>query len=565
MAAITAKHHHLQRWGDLKKERSSWIGHWSELSQHLQPRLGRFFVTDRNRGGKRHNAIYDSTGTRALRVLAAGMMAGMTSPARPWFRLTTADPELAEHHNARLWLSDVRRLMLDVYQRSNTYRTFQGLYEELGCFGTGASLALPDFATVQHHYPATIGEYAIATDYKGKVNTYYREMEKTVAELVEEFGRDKCSRTVKNLYDRNQLDVWVPVIHAIEPRTSRDPSRRDALNMPFSSCYFETGANPGEYLRESGFRDFRVLAPRWHATGGDIYGYSPGMEALGDIKQLQHEQLRKAQAIDYQTKPPIALPAAEKGTEPDLLPGGVTYINASVPHQGARTLFETRLDLSYLLQDIQDVRGRVNSAFYADLFLMLAQAPSDGRMTATEVAERHEEKLLMLGPVLERLHNELLDPLIKLTFADLVEAGAVPPPPPELEQQSIRVEFVSMLAQAQRAVGTASTDRFVANLGQVASFKPDVLDKFDSDKWVDTYADNLGVDPELIVADSKVALIREQRAAAQAQAEQAALAKETADAAQKGAAAAASASEAGVLDNILNLYSGYGSPSAEAY
>jgi hypothetical protein len=566
MADLTppSRHRELFRWSQLKTERSSWIPHWSELSKNLQPRLGRFFVTDRNRGEKRHNSIYDSTGTRALRVLAAGMMAGMTSPARPWFRLTTADTDVSESHDARVWLSDVRRIMLDVYQRSNTYRAFQGIYEELGCFGTAASIVLPNFAKVQHHYPSTIGEYCIATDFEGKVDTFYREFQMQVTQIVAQFGRENCSPTVRNLYDRGSYDTWLTVYHAIEPRGERDVQARDAKNMPWASHYFEAGANPGKYLSESGFRDFRALAPRWHATGGDIYGYSPGMEALGDVKQLQHEQLRKAQAIDYQTKPPLALPVSAKGHDVDIVPGGVSYFDSNTPHTGARTMFEARLDLSALLQDIGDVRGRVNAAFYADLFLMLASSDL-GNMTATEVAERHEEKLLMLGPVLERLHNELLDPLIRLTFNDLLEAGAIPPPPPALNGQPIRVEFVSMLAQAQRAVGTASTDRFVSNLGVVAGFKPDVLDKFDADKWVDAYADNLGVDPELIVADEKVALVRQQRAQAQQQAEATAQAEQLAGAANKAAGAPTQGGSSNALNDVMNMFSGYTSPGPEQY
>lgn len=563
--ALTDRHKGLIRWGQLKTERTSWISHWTELSQNIQPRLGRFVVTDRNRGEKRHNSIYDSTGTRALRILGAGMMAGMTSPARPWFRLTTNDPDLAESHDAKLWLAEVRRQMLDVFQRSNTYRMLQGIYSELGCFGTGASLMLPDFQKVIHHYPSTCGEYAIATDYRGKVNTFYREFQMRVAEVVGQFGLENCSLTVKNLYAQGSIHSWVTVIHSIEPRATYDSSARDAKNMPFASCYFEEGSNVDQYLREGGFRFFRALAPRWDVAGGDIYGNSPGMEALGDIKQLQHEQLRKAQAIDYQTKPPLALPVSAKGTEVDIVPGGVSFIDsAAMPQGGARSMFEVRLDLSYLLADIQDVRTRINSAFYADLFLMLAQMPATG-MTATEVAERHEEKLLMLGPVLERLHNELLDPLVEMTFYDLLEAGVLPPPPPSLEGQDIKVEFVSMLAQAQRAVGTASTDRFVGNLGTVASFKPEVLDKFDADKWADAYADSLGIDPELIVADSKVALVRKARAEAQQRAEQMAAANSAADTANKVGTIPTQGGKSNAMNDIMGMFSGYNSPSAESY
>ena len=324
--------------------------------------------------------------------------------------------------------------------------------------------------------------------------------------------------------------------------------------MAWKSVYFELNGAKDRYLSESGFKNFPAIAARWATTGGDIYGNSPGMDALGDIKQLQHEQMRKAQAIDYMTKPPLQVPASMKGRDVDTLPGGITYVDQAGPAGGMRTAFDTRLDLSHLLGDIQDVRERIRGAFSADLFLMLANS-TNTNMTATEVAERHEEKLLMLGPVLERLHSEMLDPLIEATFEHMLAAHIVPPPPPELHGMDLNVEFVSMLAQAQRAIATNSVDRFVGNLGQVAQFKPDVLDKFDGDVWADKYSDMLGVDPEFVVPSDKVALIRNQRAQAQAQAQKVAQAEQAASAAQKlGTVQTPSGNAA---NDVMQAFSGY--------
>jgi hypothetical protein len=548
------------RWGMLKSERATFWAHWQELTTYLLPRNGRYFRQDRNRGERRHNSIYDNSGTRALRVLGAGMMAGATSPARPWFRLGTPDPELNAFQPARLWLDDVGRRMQGIFQRSNTYRALHQMYEELGCFGTASSLLLPDYDNVIHLYPSTVGEFAVATDYQGHVTTIYREFEKTVAELVSEFGRENCSLSVRNLYDRGNLDSWVPIIHAVEPRADRDVRKRDSRNMPWMSCYFEVGGEPDKFLRESGYKSFPALVPRWAVAGGDVYGHSPGMEALGDIKQLQHEQLRKAQGIDYQTKPPLQVPVSMKNRDVETLPGGISFVDMNNPSGGIKTAFEVRLDLSHLLIDIQDVRERIRGAFYADLFLMLANATAT-RMTATEVAERHEEKLLMLGPVLERLHNELLDPLINTTFERMVEANLVPPPPPELAGMDLQVEFVSMLAQAQRAVGTNSVDRFVGNLGAIAQMKPDVLDKFDSDAWADAYADMLGVDPKIIVANEQVAVVRQARDRAMAaQAEMAAM-EQQAKVAKDLASAPTNPAQPNALMDIMGQFSGYNSPT----
>lgn len=552
----------LRRWGALKTERSSWMSHWQEISTYLLPRSGRFFRTDRDKGNKRHNNIYDNTASRALRTMAAGMMAGATSPARPWFRLGTPDPELNQYQTVKVWLDDVSRRMHLVFQKSNTYRALHQIYEELGAFGTASSIILPDFDTVIHHFPLTCGEYAVATDWQGKVCTLYREFEKPVSEVVKEFGIDNCSPAVQSLFNNGGagLDQWVPIIHAIEPRADRDPSKRDSKNMAWGSYYFELGGPGDKMLRESGYKQFPAVVPRWALSGGDIYGNGPGMESLGDIKQLQHEQLRKANAIDFQTNPPLQVPTVMKNMDVNRLPGGVTYIDPGPGGAVIKSAFEVNLNLQYLREDIMDVRQRINASFFADLFLMISQQPADGKMTATEVAERHEEKLLMLGPVLERLNNELLYPMVELTFSHMVEGGAIPPAPEEMQGIPLNVEFVSMLAQAQRAIGTNGIDRFVGNLGVVAQMKQDVLDKFDADKWAEVYSDMLGVDPNLIIAGDKVAMIREARNKAQAAQQQAAIAEQASKSA-KNLGTTPTSGGGNVLQDMMNQYSGYGSPS----
>jgi hypothetical protein len=282
------------------------------------------------------------------------------------------------------------------------------------------------------------------------------------------------------------------------------------------------------------------------------------MEALGDVKQLQHEQLRKAQGIDYQTKPPLQVPSTMKNRDVETLPGGISFVDSANPQAGIRPSFEVNLNLNYLLQDIQDVRERISGAFYADLFMMLANNAGD-RMTATEVAERHEEKLLMLGPVLERLHNELLDPLVDMTFEYMVRAGLLPPAPPEMQGMELNIEFVSMLAQAQRAIGTNGVDRFVGSLGVVAQMKPDVMDKFNADNWVDAYSDMLGVDPRLIVPGEQVAILRDARNQAMAAKEQAAAMEQQANVVSK--LSNSPTDTPNVLNSAVDMFSGYSAPA----
>lgn len=554
---------YLQQWAALKQERASWIPHYQEISQYLMPRAGRFFTSDRNRGEKRHNNIYNNTGSRTMRILSAGMMAGMSSPARPWFRLATSDPDMMEFGPVKQWLNVITLKMRDIFARSNNYRALHSLYSELGGFGTGADFVLGDFEDVIRHYPLTAGEYAISTDHRGEVTTLVREYEMSVGAMVTQFGWDKLSPAVQALYNsRKGVNSWVPVIHIVQPRQLRQYSSRTNTNMAFASCYMEAGGNEDKLLSESGFKRFPALCPRWDTSGGDIYGNCPGMEMLGDVKELQHHELRMSQGIDYKVKPPLQMPASLKEQPHSTLPGGVGFHDMTGQNH-IRTMFDVQLDLSHLQNKIAQVEMRIGQTGYADLFLMLAN-DQRSNITAREIAERHEEKLLMLGPVLERLHNEFLKPLIDITFDRMIEAGIVPPPPEELHGEDLNVEFVSMLAQAQRAVGTGSVDRLLGTVGSIALMQANsglpvtALDKLNTDQIIDGYAEMLGTDPNFIVADDQVAIIRDERVQAAQQAQQAAAMQQAAEVAKTASQADLSTDNA--LNRALGAFSGYAVP-----
>jgi hypothetical protein len=547
-----------RRYQDLKRERTSWVAHWQDLSKYYLPRTGRFLVDEKQRGQKKHNNIIDNTGTRALRVLGAGLMSGMTSPARPWFRLDAPTPEMNENEQVREWLNDVADRMRKVFNLSNFYRTLHSTYEELGLYGTSAFVMLPDFEDVIRCYPMTAGEYCVQANDRGVIDTVYREFAMTVAQLVRQFGLDACTPATQLLFKKGSLDTTITVLHVIEPRigTGNTPLTRD---MPFASIYLEMSAPVGQYLRESGFRRFPALVPRWVVTPLDIYGNSPGMEALGDTKQLQHQQMRKGTAIDYMVNPPLQAPAGTKVHDIDTLPGGVTFVPVAGQGQGLKSAFEVGLDLNHLLADVQDVRQRINGTFYADLFLLLTQDDRSG-ITAREVIERHEEKLLMLGPVLERLHDELLRPAIDITFDAMMQAGILPPPPPALRGKELGVEFVSVLAQAQRAVGVQAVDRMFSTVAQVSAAKQDlgVWDIIDVDKAMAHYGEALGIDPHLTRSGDELAAVRQKRAQQEQMAQVAQAAPAMAGAAKD--MAQARAQDPGLMNDFISQVAGYGAP-----
>ncbi len=560
MSPTERRDYYRRRHESLKTERQSWDTHWKELVAYTAPRLGRWFDTDAsNRGMKKHDLIIDSTPTKALRTMAAGMMAGATSPARPWFRLTTPDPELNRRYMVRRWLDVATEKVQRAFRKSNTYRALHSIYEETGLIGTACSIMAPNYDTVLHHHVLTVGEYALQQDFNGKVVTCYREFDMPVGALVAEFGYPACSPRVKSLYNGRRYDTMIRCVHAIEPRPLRDAERRDNLNMPWASVYFEDKTDATQILRESGFDRFPVLAPRWGAASSDVYGYSPGMDALGDTKALQHQQKRKAQAIDYQVMPPTQHPAHMKGREINKQPGGSTPVEGVGPSNGIRSMWDVNLDLSALREDLQELRQRIRENYFADLFLMLAQ--SDLRnMTATEVAQRHEEKLTMLGPVYERLQNELYEPLIDFALAELLAANALPPTPPEMAGVEMQVEFISVMAQAQKAVGAVSADRFIGTLGALANLKREALDLLNEDEAVAIYADILAVDPRLVRSPDEVAQLREARAQAQAAQAQAELLKTQGEAARGFAALPQTPAQT----DVLGMFTGYNNPAPQS-
>lgn len=528
----------------LDLEKATFLSTWRDIGDFLLPRRPRFTLTDVNRGERRNNRIINSTGTQALRTLRAGMMSGVTSPARPWFRLTTADPDLAENGPVKDWLSNVTDRMATVFLRSNLYKVLPTVYGDLGGFATGAMAVEEDLERVVRFYPLPIGSYSVATNDKLRVDVITRDFRMTVRQLLQRFGNrnDKTgqydlsnfSMTVKDLYAKNQLDSWIDVTHICQPNPDYDPNRLQSKFKKYESCYYEKNTKEEVYLRESGYDYFPILVPRWETTGEDSWGTDcPGITALGDIKQLQICEKRGAQAIEKMVNPPMIAPPELRNQRSSILPGDITYLAEREGMKGFRPAHDVNLRLDGLQAMMKDLEVRIKGAFYEDLFLMLAE--SDRRqITAREIDERREEKLLALGPVLEQLNEDMLDPLIDITFQLMIQQQKLPPPPEDLHGQDLKVEYVSTMAQAQKLIGIASTERFAGFIGQIFQQTQDatVFDKVNIDHLVDVYGEQTSVAPGIVRSDDEAQGIRQQRAKAQQQQQQMAQVQQAADTAK---------------------------------
>ena len=515
----------LSRWGALKQEREPYIAQWLEISRHITPSRGRFLEQGKNRNEARDrwNRIYDSTAVRAANILAAGLMSGMTDPSSQWFALTTGSPNLDESQAVKVWLDQVQRIMEMAFTRTNTYQALHQGWRDVGTYGIMAMVIVEDPEVGFHCYPLAAGEYCVGVDSRGIPDSLYRRFTMTAGQLVTRYGRSKVSRAALRDYDDGKVDKEFKLIHAIEPRLKRDPMKADNRNMPWRSIVIQIDADTDSdgILEDTGFHEFPCVVGRWGASATDTYSEeAPGMVALGDTLQLQHEQLQKGNAIDYILNPPLIMPTSARDNETDFEPGGRSYIDAPSQKDVVQSAWQVPMDLNALRQDIAEVQQRINAAFSVDMFLMLS-GQQLGKMTATEVAERHEEKLMMLGPVLSRLNNEVLKPLIERTFSILMRQQEFPPPPPELQGAEIQIEYTSMLARSQRAVRANALDQFLTRIGQVAQFKPEVLQKIDAFRMVDEYADYLSVAPSVVVPTEEAQAQLEAQQQAQQQAAQA--------------------------------------------
>ena len=505
----------------LRSERSSFILLYRELSDYHLAHRGRFLTSDRNKGYKRNTKQINNTSRLSNRTLASGMMSGITSPARPWFRLGSGDKELDDVTAVKLWLHKVQTIMYKVFSSSNFYNSLHQLYSELGVFGTASMGIFHDFENVIWCKPYTVGSYFLGMDGQNINDTIYREYEITVGQTVKQFGIENCSDEVKKQWNDGNTEAWVKIIHVIEPNDDRDNNSVKASDMPTRSVYYEANVKSrtaDKYLRESGFEEYPILSPRWDVTGEDVYATDcPGITALGDTKALQLAERRKYQAIDKLVSPPLQGPSTLKNKmKGDQLGPNEIVWHSDSNNGGLRSIYEHyNPHINEIKEEIFNVEDRIKRSFYEDLFLMLAN--SDRRqITAREVAEKHEEKLLMLGPVLERLHTELLDPAIDRTFNLLQRNGVLPEPPPELQNKELNIEYVSVLAQAQRIVNTGAIDRITEFTMAASQAWPEARHKININQNIDDYAEALGVNPSAIASNSEA----QQKADAEAQMQQ---------------------------------------------
>jgi hypothetical protein len=353
---------------------------------------------------------------------------------------------------------------------SNFYNSMAVLYLDLVVFGTACSLIYESKDKTIHCFNPALGEFYLTQNAEHHVNCLGRDFKYTVSQLVELFGRENCSLGVQQAYDLggDRLLQEIDIVHLIEENI--DGRGSVPRHFRYRETYWEKGGEANKVLRQQGYYEFPAITPRWELAANDCYGTSPAMDALPDVIQLQHETKKKAQALDKMVSPPILADVALEHRPMALLPNGVTYVPRLDSNTGARPIYTVNPPLGEMSQDLINIQQRIREIFHNPLFNMISQL--DTVRSATEIDARREEKLVLLGPVLERFENEALDPAIERIFGIMERRGMLPEPPQGMEGE-LEIQYVSILSAAQSAVGTAPTERLLQVIGNVAQIWPE--------------------------------------------------------------------------------------------
>jgi hypothetical protein len=486
----------INKYNQLKGERTNWDSYWEELSFYIVPRKNNIYGS-RSSGEKRgEDLLYDSTSIHANELLASALHSMLTNPSSIWFGLSTGDDDLDMNDDIRKWLDIAVKKMINIFNNTNFNSEVHELYLDLGSFGTATLFIEEDDDNVLRFKAAPIYEHYVEENNKGLVDTIFKEYKWTAKQIVQEFGEKFTPQQVKDA-EKTAPTRLFSIIHGVGPRSKRNHRKINSQNKPYYSVHVLLETR--EVLRNSGYYENPYVIPRWSKVSGEIYGRSPGMKCLADIKMTNAIMKITLQAAQLTIAPPLQAP--DDGI---LLPIKTHPHALNIYRAGSKDRIEplnTGVKPEFGDEMAAEVRKRINSAFFIDQLQLSEQNP---QMTATEVVQRTEEKLRLLGPVLGRQHYEFLQPLVERCFSILLRKGLIPAAPSDLQNKQLNIKYTSQLAKAQRAAEADAFSRTMQVISPIASVDPGVMDNFDGDEIARYAADIFNLPPKLLKDKARV-------------------------------------------------------------
>jgi hypothetical protein len=491
----------------LKADRGTLDSHVQEIFDFMLPRKATV-TTQQTPGAKRSVFVLDNTGMYCLELLAGQLHGLLTSPNGMWFELTTGVLAIDERDDVRFWLQKTSKDIHNVLNNSNFQTEVHELYIDEVSAGTACMYSEEDDRDVVRFSTKFFGEYYVDEDAQGRVNQLYRVWKWKAPQLVEEFGLDNVGKKVQRAYEKGE-DHKFEVIHACYPKSLVNP--KDKAGFEHVSQYMLSEEELE--LRVEGYREFPYVVPRWSKGTGEKYGRSPAMVALPEVKTLN--KMAETMLIGAQKviDPPLQMPDDGFVLPIITTPGGINYYRPGGNDKIEPIFNDTRIDFGY--EAMKEKRTRIREAFFVDQ-LMLQQGP---QMTATEVLQRTEEKMRLLGPMLGRQQSEFLRPLIDRVFNIMMRRGIIKKDeiPQVLRGRKIDVKYSSMIAKSQRLQDGQNIMRTLQAATPFINLDPSVADNINGDAALRVLGEVYGLPQQILRNVEDVQKIREQKAQAQQQ------------------------------------------------
>ncbi len=527
----------ITQYEDLKTKRNNWDEQGQENAKYCLPHKATV-QAKKPQGAKVDPDVYDSTAIFSAQVAAAGLHGFMTNPASRWFTLKLQDKERMNSDTVKQYLKLAEEKIFSALNGSNFNDQIAEFYSDWVIMPCATLYEEQDPLELIRFYSRPFEETYIAENERGRVDLVYRPYTLTLRQAFAKWGQKLGAKALK-LAEAKKWHERLSFLHATQPRPDRDVSKADKFNMPFQSLYISL--DDKKILEEGGYREFPFFIGRWRKRSGEVYAYTPASIAMPDIKMLNNMSLTILKAAIKVISPPFELPHENYLMPLNMGPDGANIRTGGPAGEGIQ-FFKTGANIPLGLDLENQRRDAIKKYFFTDMFLMLIEQPKN--MTAFEVAQRIQEKMRILGPVIGKLMTEVLNPLIQRTFSILLEIGAIPEPPEELLNSPYIIEYVSPLAQAQKLARSQNIQAFMAVISQMGEIAPQVFDKINFDKAVDELGDIHSIDPNIMQSDANVKKIREARLEAQKQEAQIAQAQLIAKAAKDGGAAVKSLGDA---------------------
>jgi len=496
----------------LQSKRQTWESHWQEVADYMLPRKSDI-NRERQKGDKRNIQIFDGTAVHSLELLASSLHGMLTSNANRWFQLRFKESLLNDSDEAREWLEDATDKMYIAFQRSNFQTEIFENYHDLIAFGTSCLFIEEDKDDIVRFSARHIKEIFISEDERGFVDTIYRKFKLTAKAALEKFGKENLSKDILVKFQKTPFDD-VEIVHVVRPRNIFNPRKLDKQNMPFQSIYMEY--ETGHIISIGGFREFPYVVPRYLKASNEIYGRSPGMNSLPDVKVLNKMVEVSLKAAQKQVDPPLLVADDAVILPIRTSPGSINYFRSGSRDTIQPLNIGANNPLGLNMEDQR--RNAISRTFHVDQLLI----QENRTMTATEVMQRNQEKMRILGPVIGRLQQELLQPLIIRVFNIMLRNKLFVEAPRILENQEVDIEYVSPVAIAQKGSELESIMRGLELFGSISQIAP-VTDYIDENGLVKRIINILGLPAKMIKSDKEVEQIRavrQQEQAAQMQMQQ---------------------------------------------